>query len=112
MRLKTTRKQYVDEVAYGVYVWCMPDGRMVGDDEGHFLMIRATRGDRERIQRLTDAMRDYGVTEGYPKFMSGHRPVTDEEYEEQKQRMKWGLTPDPLDIAAIDEEMRNDYNRR
>lgn len=107
MKLTTTGKRQIEEVPYGVYVWVMPNGQLVGDDEGHFLMIRSTRGDKSRINALTDAVRSYGVTEGMPQYMPGHRPVTDEEYEEQRQRLKWGLTPDPLDIAAINEEKRN-----
>jgi hypothetical protein len=38
--------------------------------------------------------------------MSGYRRVTDEEYEYQRQRLEWGLIPDELDIAAFEEEMK------
>ena len=101
--MKTTRKQIVEEVPWGVYVWEMPDGRWIGDDEGNFLNIAAMKGDQKRIQQLKDAVRSYGITEGNPFYLSGHRQVTDEEFEEQKRRMTFGLIPDEMDIAALRE---------
>jgi len=105
MKLNTKRKQIVEEVPYGVYVWEMPDGRWIGDDEGNFLNITSMKGDRKRIQQLKDAVASYGITEGKPLFLSGHRQVSDEEYEYQKQRMAFGLIPDELDVPAFREEL-------
>jgi len=101
--MKTTRKQIVEEVPWGVYVWEMPDGRWIGDDEGNFLSIASMKGDKKRMQQLKDSVRSYGVTEGKPFFLSGHRKVSDEEFENQKRRMEFGLIPDELDIAAFRE---------
>lgn len=75
-------------------------------------MISSTRGDQQRMRLLADAAKSYGVEEGEPCFFQGNRIVTDEEYEEQKQRMKWGLTPDPWDVASIEEDRKNASNRR
>lgn len=107
MELKTTNRQQIDEVDYGVYVWCMPDGKWVGDDDGNFLNIPAMRGDKVRMRSLADAVRSYGVEGGWPFFLAGNRRVTDEEFEEQLQRQKFGLTPDPMDVPAIMEDRRN-----
>lgn len=94
----------VEETDIGIYVWEMPDGRWVGDDEGHFMLIQSRKGDRKRINQLADAARAHGIEEGGPVFVSGKRPVTDEQYEEQRQRMMFGLTPDPEDsFAQLDE---------
>lgn len=112
MELKTTNVQQIEEVNYGVYLWKMPDGSFVADDEQHFLMIRAIKGDPVRIQKMKDAVRSFGITEGSAYFMSGHRPVTDEEYEEQKQRLDWGLVPDPQDIPAHLEAKRHERRLR
>lgn len=112
MKIKTLNKQEVKEVPWGVYLWRMPDGRFVGDDAGHFLMIQSMEGDNQKMQMLADAARNCGVDEGAPCFFRGNRIVSDEEYEEQKQRLKWGLTPDPLDIAAAKDDMKNASNRR
>jgi len=101
MKLNTKNKYIVEEVGYGLYVWEMPDGRWIGDDEGNFLNISAMKGDRKRIQQLKDAVAGYGITEGQPFFLSGHRQVTDEEYENQKRRLAFGLLPDEYDIPAL-----------
>ena len=104
--MKTIGRKVVDELPFGVYVWQMPDGRWVGDDQGNFLCIASERGDQKRIAELTAAVRSYGVEEGAPHFLAGHRKINDEQYEEQKQRMKWGLVPDPDDIGALVDEMK------
>lgn len=101
---KLNRTSVVDDIPFGLYVWEMPDGRIVGDDEGNWMNIPAQKGDRKRIAQITEAARYYGITEGKPKFLSGNTRVTDEEREEQELRMKWGLVPDKNDLGnAIDE---------
>lgn len=102
--MNTPNIRPVEETDIGIYVWEMPDGRWVGDDEGHFMLITSMRGDRKRIAQLADAARAHGVNEGKALFVSGKRPVSDEEFEEQRQRMLFGLTPDPEDnFARLDE---------
>lgn len=112
MEIKSLGKQEIKEVPWGVYLWRMEDGKFVGDDDGHFLMIQSMEGDNDRMRSLAAAARDCGVDEGSPCFFRGNRIVNDEEYEEQKQRFDWGLTPDPLDIAAINEDNKNVNRRR
>lgn len=107
MKLTTTGKKEIVEVPWGVYLWQMPDGSFVADDDGHFLMVASTLGNEQRKEAMRNAVRDFGINEGKPYFMAGHRPVTDEEYEEQRQRMLFGLTPDPLDVASIVEDRKN-----
>jgi hypothetical protein len=97
----------VEETNIGIYVWEMPDGRWVGDDQGHFMYIKAKKGDQRRINQLRDAARSYGVTEGKPHFLAGHRPVTDEEYEEQVERLHEGYQPDPYDIPTMIQEYKH-----
>jgi len=94
------------ETTLGVYVWEMPDGRWIGDDDGNFLSVTSKIGDRGRIDLLAKAVRHYGIEEGKPKFLEGSRKIDDEEFEYQKQRLKWGLTPDPLDIGVYKDEMK------
>lgn len=111
MELRTTGKQFIKEVPWGVYLWYVPGSGYISDDAGHYMMIASTEGNQEKMAALRDAARSFGKTNGHPVFFSGNRIVTDEEYEEQVQRMKWGLTPDPLDISAINEEKRAKRNR-
>ena len=106
MKMKTTGKKFIDEVEYGVYVWEMPDKRIVGDDAGHFLSIASMNGDLNKMSILRQAVAEFGITEGEPRFLSGHRKVSDEEYEQQKQRFEDGLVPDEYDVPAIAEDMK------
>jgi len=91
----------VEEVNWGLYLWQMPDESVVMDEEGNYLCIKSIRGDITQIQKLKRAAREYGINEGKPIFFSGHRQVTEEELEEQKQRAEMGLVPDPQDIPAM-----------
>ena len=41
-----------DETRLGIYVWEMPDGRWIGDDDGNFLSVTSTKGNRSKIESL------------------------------------------------------------
>jgi hypothetical protein len=106
MNVKSVNQQIIEETTLGVYVWEMPDGRWIGDDDGNFLSVSSKKGNRQRIELLAQAVRSYGINEGRPKFLSGNRKIDDEEFETQKQRLRWGLTPDPLDIGEYKDSIR------
>lgn len=91
----------IEEVNYGVYVWQMPDGSIVRDEDDNTLSIPSIRGDIHQIQKLKFAARSYGLEEGKPLFFSGHRQITDDELEEQKARAEMGMVPDPKDMPAM-----------
>ena len=100
----------VEEVNYGLYLWQMPDESVVMDDEGNYLSISSMRGDIRQIKKIKEAAKHYGIDEGKPIFFSGHRQVTEEELQEQKQRAELGLVPDSRDLPAMMEyvkEMRD-----
>jgi hypothetical protein len=102
---RTSAKMKSGETRLGVYVWEMPDGRWVGDEDNNFLSIASMIGNKERIALLATAVRHHGIDVGKPKFIEGSRQIDDEEFEYQKQRLRWGLTPDPFDIGIHKEEM-------
>ena len=102
---RTSAKMKSGETRLGVYVWEMPDGRWIGDEDNNFLSIASMLVNRERIAALANAVRHHGINEGQPKFIEGSRQIDDEEFEYQKQRLRWGLTPDPLDIGVHKDEM-------
>lgn len=110
LRLNKTRKTeiIVDPLVYdlGVYLWQMPDGSCVSDDDRNFLSIASQRGDLKKLNILMNTVKDFGITEGKPLFLPGHTKITDEQYEEQKARLNAGLTPDPLDVSADMDELR------
>ena len=95
-----------EESTLGIYVWEMPDGRWIGDDDGNFLSVTAKKGNRSLINALAREVRSYGIYEGGPKFLSARRKISDEDFEHQKQRLEWGLVPDPLDIGNYKDEMK------
>lgn len=93
---------------FGVYLWEMPDGSYVADEDRNFLNIPSEYGDLSKIARLREFLRvEFGITEGKPVFMAGHRRVTDEEYAEQTDRLKEGLIPDDHDLPAYLESVRD-----
>ena len=77
------RVTQVEEVNYGLYLWMMPDG-IVADEDGNYLNIASIKGDIRKINKLKEVAKSYGLEEGKPLWFSGHRRVTDEEYQEQK----------------------------
>lgn len=96
----------VEEVNYGLYMWQMPDESLVMDDEGGYLCIPSLRGDVRQITKLKKEAKNLGLEEGAPIFFSGHRTVTDEELLEQKSRSDLGLVPDPKDMPAMMEYVK------
>ena len=106
--LKTTNKQQIEEVPWGMWVWETPDGEVLGDGDGNimncFVFERAHREAGKRA--IEEAAKGYGFPEGKAVFWSGVRPIDDEELEHQIERAKQGLTPDPFDLGAINDEMR------
>ena len=97
--------QLVDETDYGLFLWEMPDGSLVCDEDRNYLNIPGHKSDQSKIKLLEDAAKSLGLETGKAIFMAGNRRVTDEEYEYQKQRMEWGLIPDELDYGAAREEL-------
>jgi hypothetical protein len=83
----------------------MPDGKLVSDEDGNFMCIYAIKGDVKKITELRNFAKSYGVEDGEPVWFSGHRPVSAEEYDNQKQRMDWGLVADEWDIPALKEDL-------
>lgn len=95
----------IEEVNYGTYLWEMPSGALVMDDEGNYMCIYAIKGDINKIKQLKDFAKSNGIDEGKPVWFSGHRPVSNDEYDNQKQRMDWGLVADEWDIPALKEDL-------
>ena len=86
---------------WGLYFWRLPDGHLFKDDEGRLLNIPSVRGDIGQIAKLRDAARSYGQPDGTPWFYAGINRATDEEYQEQLDRLDQGLIPSLNDIGAV-----------
>lgn len=108
MDISKANTRFIEEESpLGIYVWEMPDGRWIGDDDGNFLSVTSKKANRSRIDALAREVRSYGIYEGQPKFLSARRKITDEEFQEQESRLKWGLVPDPLDIGSYKDDMKH-----
>ena len=107
MDIKKINSSVLDEeTTLGIYVWEMPDGRWIGDDEGNYLSVASQKGNKAKIDALAREVSSYGIYEGRPLFLSGRRKIDDEEFEYQQKRLEWGMVPDPLDIGNYKDEMK------
>jgi hypothetical protein len=108
------RAKVVEEVAWGMYVWELPSGEVLGDGEGNIMNCFVwERKDRAAAKKaITAAANSYGFGEGRAVWWSGQRPINDDELARQIERADQGLTPDPLDIASFNEDTKNMETRR
>jgi hypothetical protein len=102
----------VSQTDIGLYVWEMPDGRIVADEDQNIMNIPARRGDLFAISKIVDAAKYYGLEEGKPLFIEGSRRITNEELQEQRQRMLDGLVPDPYDIGVYKDAIEDGFNQK
>lgn len=113
--MRTTNKQVIQEVPWGMLVWQLDTGEFAADDDGNFMHVFCTNQDPKIFAAAEKALREaakfYGAGAGRPVFWAGKRPINDEELQHQLDRAKMGLVPDPLDIAAIREEERMLHQR-
>lgn len=110
-RMKNARRQIIEETDMGLYIWTI-DRKPVMDDDGNYLCVPSKKGDVKVISALRNVvygyLKDMGLEpQGAPVFLAGRRQITDDEYEEQVSRAKFGLVPDPLDFSAIAEDLKH-----
>lgn len=86
---------------WGLYFWKLPDGHLFKDDEGRLLNIPSVKNDIGQIAKLRQAAKSYGQPDGEPWFYAGINRATDEEYQEQLDRLDQGLIPSLNDIGAV-----------
>ena len=104
-KIKNSRITKIEESDFGLYVWKLPDGKILGDTDGNVLNVPSERHDLRKMKIIRDAATHYGYPEGEAVFMASTRRVTDDEYEEQKDRLKNGLIADPYDAPALLDEL-------
>lgn len=86
---------------WGVYVWKKSNGKWFTDGHGSILNIPSMKGDLEKLAELKKAAAYYGEPDGEPVFFAGLSRATEEEYQEQKDRMAEGLIPNLNDLGAV-----------
>lgn len=102
MELKSTKKQVVEEVEYGMYVWVTPEGEMLGDGDGNVMNVFCMEKKHRQFAKkaIEDAAHGLGES-GRAVWLSGRRPIDDDQLAYQIERASQGQTPDPFDIAGI-----------
>ena len=98
---KGTGQRAMFGYAWGLYFWRLPDGHLFKDDEGRMLNIPSVEGDLGQIGKLMRAAKDFGQPDGTPWFYAGVNRATDDEYQEQVERMAEGLLPTMNDLGAV-----------
>jgi hypothetical protein len=108
--IKSTRRQVIQEVPWGMWVWRCDDGTYIADEDGNFMHVfvdstkpAVNEAARAALKREAKA---YGIEDGKAVFWAGRRPIDDEQLQYQLARAAAGLIPDPFDVAAIKEEER------
>lgn len=86
---------------WGMYFWRLPDGHLFGDGEGRLLNIPSVKGDIGQMAKIKEAAAHHGRPEGEPWFYAGAGRATDEEYQEQLDRLDEGLIPSLNDFGAV-----------
>lgn len=77
--IKTTSIKRVRTQDVGVYVWKLPNGLPLVDDEGNMLSITSRHGDIQKMAELSRTAKHYGFPDGSPQFVEGYK-CDDEEY--------------------------------
>lgn len=95
MKLKRIRPVFDDKD--GVCVWVMADGQWLGDGDGNILSLAGEVNDLRIEKKMQDAA-IYWAGEsaalGRAVWIPGARQVSDEEYQDQKDRFAEGKIPD------------------
>ena len=80
-----------DKSKYGIYVWMLPDGSIFSDEDKNVLNIPSEYGDITKISEIRKAAAHYGQPDGEAVFVPGVGRVTEEEYQQDLERMNSGL---------------------
>jgi hypothetical protein len=98
------------DVNWGLYMWKLPNGRLLQDGNGNYLNIPSWRGDIIKIAAVRNAAKDFGKPEGDIYFKPGVGRATDSERQEQEERMIAGEVLDN-DFGAIADALRGARSR-
>lgn len=93
MKLTTTNVKALPESNLGVYLWQLPNGKWLADENNNLLSCNAVQGDIHVMSEMCSAAKAVGFPDGKPVWQPAHK-CTDEEYEEQVEELKNGRNPD------------------
>lgn len=77
----------VNETRLGVYVWELPNGKILGNDEGDILSIDSYYGDLTRVSILCREAKALGFEDGKPIFWAGQHKCSDDDWYEHMREL-------------------------
>lgn len=87
------------ETKWGLCLWRLPNGRYIEDGEGRYLTAGPCEiGNPITEHNMTRAAISLGVTEGSPFWLPGFRKISDNEHDDQMERLLDGKVPDAVDL--------------
>ena len=101
--VKNVRRQVIEKnYDWGLYVYKKANGKWFTDGNGSVLNIPSDKNDISRMAELKKTAMHYGDPgDGTCVFVPGLTRISEEEYSEQKDRMRQGLIPNLNDLGAI-----------
>ena len=85
MKIKRVRQNN-----YGIYVWELPNGKILASTDGDILLVQAKYGSLQAQAELAKAAAYWGYPDGKAKWEDAH-PCTQEEWEEQMEELTQGI---------------------
>jgi hypothetical protein len=86
---------------WGIYFWKKANGKPFTDGHGSVLNIPSHKGDALQIAKIKQEATALGQGDGSYEFMPGVARVSEDEYQEQKERMANGLLPNLNDLGSV-----------
>lgn len=77
-------------VPQGVWLWQLPDGKFLCDNDGNHLSLNGWNGDLDAAAKMRKAAAYHGFPEGRPVFAPGRQQVSQSTYEDQMEAMLEG----------------------
>lgn len=91
MKNMRVKKQKQSDV--GSYVWKLPNGNILANEDGEILNCPSVRGDLGQQIAIAKAARSLGFPEGVAVFEEVHRCTESEYWEQMDQLVNQGISP-------------------
>lgn len=91
--MKNMKVKKVKQSDVGTYVWRLPNGNLLANEDGEILNCPAVRGDFGQQIAIAKAARSFGYEEGSAVFEEVHRCTESEYWEQVNQFVNEGVSP-------------------
>lgn len=99
-----------DPFMFGVYVWQMPDGKVLGKD-GDVLNVPSQKGDIRKMSAIREYVnKELGIFSGEPLFLPGATRISDYEHDGQMEQLLNGHVPS-MDLGSLRDDIINEKRR-